>query len=93
MLGIVLPPFLALVKRTAWDKRTKDLVILAVLILVGGGAGFVIGDVDPRACSGVELAECVAVVMAYVGATVTQALVWFKMYWEDSAVENKVAGK
>jgi len=93
VLGIILPPFMAFIKRVGWEKRTQDLVILAVLIIIGGGAGFLVGDIDPFACSRQELAGCLAVVMAYIGSTVTQALVWYKMYWEGSAVETKLAGK
>jgi len=90
ILGIVLPPFMALVKRFGWEKRKQDLVILGLLIAAGAVAGFLVGDIDPRACSGIELAECVLKIAAYVGMTLVQAVAWYKSYWEDSAVENKI---
>ena len=93
LLGIILPPFVALVKRTDWAKRKKDLAILGVLIVVGAVAGFLCGDIDPRACASTGLPECLTIVVGYISLTVTQALAWFKMYWEDSALENKIAGK
>jgi len=93
ILGIILPPLVALVKRTGLADRTKELAILAVLVIVGGVAGFLCGDIDPRACASTELPECLATVVGYISLTVTQALAWFKMYWEDSALENRIAGK
>ena len=92
ILGIILPPFLALVKKTGWKKRSKDLVILAILIVVGAVAGFLAGEINPMACSDAELPECLTLVVGYIGFTAGQALVWYKLYWEDSALENKIAG-
>lgn len=92
-LGIVMPPLTAFIRRFGWTKRSTDLAILALLIVVAGGAAFLMGNINPLACSGIQLPECLAIVVGYVNLTLVQALAWYKCYWEDSAVSARIAGK
>ena len=92
-IGFVASPISGLVDRFVSDKRKKDLIIVAALILVAAGAAFLIGNINPTACSGTELGECIGIVVGYINLVLVQALAWHKMYFEDSAIRNKIAGK
>lgn len=92
-LGIIMPPLTRFFVRFGWSKRSTDLVILVLLVVVAGAAAFLVGNINPFACSGTKLPECLAIVVGYVNLTLVQALAWYKCYWEDSAVSAKIAGK
>lgn len=93
ILGIIAPPFTALLKRTRWSDQTKDMVVLLALVLVGGIAAFVVGDISPYACSVVDLLGCAGIIVGYVSLVVGHALVWYKMLWKPSGVYGRIAGK
>jgi len=92
-LGIVMPPLTRFILRFGWTKRTTDLAILVLLVIVAGVGAFLVGNINPLACSGIQLPECLAIVVGYVNLTLVQALAWYKLYWEDSAVSARFAGK
>ena len=94
ILGIVAPPILALVKRSQrLSDQAKDMVILLALVLVGGLAAFLCGDIDPLACSVVDLQGCVGIIIGYVSLVVGQAFAWYKMLYKPSGIDAKIAGK
>ena len=94
ILGIVAPPSLALVKRSQrLSDQAKDMLILVALVLVGGLAAFLCGDIDPLACSVVDLEGCIGVIIGYVSLVVGQAFVWYKMLYKPSGIDAKIAGK
>ena len=93
VLGFILPPFSGLVDRLGLEKRNKDLVILAALVVIAAGAAFLVGDINPFACSGAELPACIGIIVGYINLVLVQALAWHKMYFEDSAIRSKIAGK
>jgi len=93
ILGIIAPPFLALVKRTGWSKQVQDMAILVILVLVGGLAAFLAGDISPTACNVLPLEDCIGVIMGYITLVVGQAFLWYKMLWRPSGIDDKIAGK
>ena len=94
ILGIIAPPILALVKRTKkLSDQAKDMLILLALVLVGGVAAFLCGDIDPLACSVVGPEGCVGIIIGYVSLVVGQAFAWYKMLYKPSGIDAKIAGK
>ena len=94
ILGIIAPPILALVKRTKrLSDQAKDMIILVALVLVGGLAAFLCGDIDPLACSVVDLEGCIGIIIGYVSLVVGQAFAWYKMLYRPSGIDAKIAGK
>ena len=94
ILGIIAPPILALVKRSQrLSDQAKDMLILVALVLVGGLAAFLCGDIDPLACSVVDLEGCIGVIVGYVSLVVGQAFLWYKMLYAPSGIDAKIAGK
>lgn len=92
ILGLVLPPILALVKRFDLEEKTKDMVVLVLLVGVGGVAGFIIGDVSLAMCTGVELIVCAAKIVAAIDIVVGQAFLWYKMFWKPSGLDDRISG-
>lgn len=93
ILGIIAPPFTAFIKRTTWSDQTKDMVILVALVIVGGGAGFLCGNINPRACSAGDLLACIGIIIGYIDFVVLTAFGWYKMLWKPSGVYARIAGK
>ena len=94
ILGIIAPPILALVKRSQrLSDQAKDMLILVALVLVGGLAAFLCGNIDPLACSVVDLEGCIGVIVGYVSLVVGQAFDWYKMLYKPSGIDAKIAGK
>jgi len=94
LLGIILPPILALVKRSdRLSDQGKDMLILAALVLVGGVAAFLCGDISGFACSALGFEGCVGVILGYVSLVVGQAFMWYKMFYKPSGIDAKIAGK
>ena len=94
ILGIIAPPILALVKRSQrLSDQAKDMLILVALVLVGGLAAFLCGDIDPLACSVVDLEGCIGLIVGYVSLVVGQAFAWYKMFYKPSGIDAKIAGK
>ena len=94
ILGIIAPPILALIKRSKkLSDQAKDMIILVALVLVGGVAAFLCGDIDPLACSVVGSEGCVGIIIGYVSLVVGQAFVWYKMLYKPSGIDARIAGK
>ena len=92
-IGFVFPTIAAAVKRYVSDKLKQDMLILLLLVLVAAGSFFVIGDIDATACEGLDLIGCVAVLLGYVGLTMTQAFTWYKNFWKPSGLDGRISGK
>ena len=94
LLGIILPPMLALVKRSdRLSAQGKDMLILGVLALVGAVAAFLCGNISLSACSALDFEGCVGVILGYISLVVGQAFMWYKMFYKPSGLDAKIAGK
>ena len=92
LLAILAPLGLALIKRFNLSKEVTSGFILLGCIVVAGIGLFLSGQLDPRACAGVDILECVKVVFAYLSAALTLAFVYYKMVWQALGIDAKIAG-
>jgi len=93
LIGILAPAALALFKRLGLKKVQQDMVVLAVLIVVSAMMMFASGELNPLACSELGILECLGVVEKYLGLVIGFALISYKMFWEASGLDNRIAGK
>ncbi len=93
LLAVIAPLVLALFKRLNLSKEATSAIILAGCVVVAGVGLFTSGQLDPKACAGVDLVECVKVVFAYLSAALTLAFVYYKMVWQALGIDDKIAGK
>jgi len=92
MLAFVMPALAALIKRLNLSKTAQDMAILAFYIVVAGLAGILIGNIALDACADISLEACVAVVIGYIQLVMAQAFIWYKMFWQASGIEARIAG-
>ena len=92
-IGAVFPTISALVRRWVGDKLKQDMIILVLLLLVAGGSFFAIGDIDVALLEGLDIAESAAVILGFVGLTMTQAFTWYKNFWKPSGLDGRISGK
>jgi hypothetical protein len=92
LLGIVAPAILALFKRLDLSKTAQSGIILAACIVGAGVTMLASGELDPAACSGLDLLDCVSVVYKYLGLVLGGAFVSYKMFWQALGIDDKIAG-
>jgi di/tricarboxylate transporter len=93
LIAALAPAVLALFKRLNISKEAQSAIILGVLVVFAGLAMLASGDIDTKACSGLDLMACVQVVYGYVGAVLGSAFVSYKLFWGALGIDDKIAGK
>ena len=93
LLAVLAPLVLAWFKRFNISENAKQGIILAGLLVIAGFSMWLSGDIDPKVCASLGLLECVRIVVGYVGAVFTAALVSYKYVWQAFGIDDRIAGK
>jgi hypothetical protein len=93
ILGFVAPLALAWFKRWNLNKNAQAGIILAGLLVVAGVTMLLSGDINPAACSGLDLLPCVKIVVGYLVAVFGAALGSYKYVWQAFGIDDRIAGK
>ncbi len=88
----LIPPIIAAFKRVlfkGWDQARKDVAVFVVCLLFGAGEMYINGSM--KLTNG-DTRQIINMVVINMALTVGAAFVWYKMFWNPSGIDERIAG-